>query len=154
MSENKEEREGDHNKEFDYYKHSPSNDIAYENSLNDCDGYDYDDYDDDDDNDDNEDDDDCIESYNFTGYNDLLCVAEQEDNPDIDKITNIINAMIKTSKILNCKEVSFTFDFEFGEYNKWTETAKLFNEKICDNDYRILIDEDAIVYRFMNENDD
>jgi hypothetical protein len=68
---------------------------------------------------------------------------------------NVEKSAFKIRNALNCKEVSFTFDFEFGEYNKWTETAKLFNEKMFDNDYLILIDEDAIVYRFINdENDD
>jgi len=113
------------------------------------DNYDYDDYDDDYQNENK-----YGDSYNFIDYNDLLSVAEQEDTPDVDKITNIINALIKTTKILNCEEVSFKFDFEFGEYNKWIETAKLFNDKISSNDYRILIDEDAIVCKSINENDD
>jgi hypothetical protein len=125
-----------------------------ENSLNNYDGYDYDDYDSDGKDGNDDADDDCLDSYNFIDYNDLLSVAEQEDTPDVDKITNIINAMIKTTKILNCEEVSFKFDFEFGEYNKWIETANLFNDKICSNDYRILIDEDAIVCKYININDD
>ena len=162
MSEEKECRYRDYEKEFDENKHLPSSDLEYEkNAEEDCRyyvGYDGDDGDDgdDDDGDDGDGDDDDIEPYNFSDYVDLLSVTEYVDNPDLDKITNIILALIKANNILSCKETSFSFDFEYGEYNKWIETAKLFNENIenenieyCNN-YRILIDEGAIVCKLLD----
>ena len=114
------------------------------------DDYDYDDYDDYD-----EDENKYRDSYNFIDYNDLISVSEYTDNPDLDKITNIINGLIEIHKILNCSESSFNFDFTFGEYSKWIETAKLFNEndkinKINKN-YIILIEEEAIVCKLLNK---
>ena len=94
------------------------------------------------------------EPYNFSDYVDLISVSEYVDNPDFDKITNIILALSKTNNILNCKETSFTYDFSIGEYNKWKETAKLFNENIeFSNDYRILIDEEAIVCKLIKDDE-
>jgi len=110
--------------------------------------YDYDDYDDEDENK-------YVDSYNFIDYNDLLSVSEYVDNPDLDKITNVINALIETNKILNSIETSFNFDFTFGEYSKWIEIATLFNEndKINKN-YIILIDEISIICKSLNKQND
>jgi len=108
--------------------------------------------------DDYDSDDEFTEYYSFTNYNDLLCIAEQEDNPNIDKITNIINALIKTNAILYCKEVGFKIDNDFGDYDKWVEKVKIFNDKYCGDDYcgddycgddyYIVIDEDEIISIF------
>ena len=115
---------------------------------------DYDDYDDYDNNYDCQDENKYREPYNFSDYVDLISVSEYVDNPDFDKITNIILALSKTNNILNCKETSFTYDFSIGEYNKWKETAKLFNENIeFSNDYRILIDEEAIVCKLIKDDE-
>ena len=60
--------------------------------------------------------------------------------------------MIKSNIILKCKEVSFKFNFDYGDYNKWVDTAKIFNKnEECCNNYRILIDEDSIVL-YMYDN--
>jgi hypothetical protein len=107
--------------------------------------YDYDDYNDNDNDDENK----YRDSYSFSDYLDLIAVSEYMDNPDLDKITNIINALIKANKILNCIETSFNFDFTFGEYSKWVEIAKIFNENDeINNDYIILIDETSIVCKY------
>ena len=92
------------------------------------------------------------ETYNFTDYEDLISISEYVDNPEINKISNIIIALIKTIDILNCKETSFTYDFAFGDYNKWVETAKLFNKNIeyCNN-YIILNDEEEIVCKLIKD---
>ena len=147
MSEEKGDRDGDYIKGFDENKHLPSSDLDYE--------YDYD----------NEEYDDAYDdaykdSYNFTDYEDLISVSEYMDNPEIDKISNIIIALIKTINILSCKETSFTYDFTYGDYNKWVETAKLFNKNVeYYNNYCILIDEELIVCKLIkydedNENDE
>ena len=156
-----EEEDIRYEKEFDENKHLPSSDLEYEKNAKEDDDYykkcekdDYDDDDDEDDDDYDDDDDDGndIEPYIFSNYEDLLSVSEHVDDPDSDKIKNIIFALIKTNDILKCKETSFVFDFQYGEYNKWIETAKLFNENIeyCNN-YRILIDEDSIVCKVIHE---
>ena len=133
MPEENEEKESDYNKEFDNNKHLDSNDNYEDDNYDD-----YDDYDTCSDSDS-----DRIEAYNFTDYADLLSIAEIEDNPD--KITNTINAMIKTTEILNCKEVSFKIDFDFGEYGVWVSKTKIFNKTVSNKNYSILIDEDVIV---------
>jgi len=99
-------------------------------------------------------DDDDGKTYNFTDYEDLIYVSDYIDNPELDKITNIINAMIKSNIILKCKEVSFKFNFDYGDYNKWVDTATIFNNnEECFNNYRILIDEDSIVlYMYDGKN--
>jgi hypothetical protein len=148
-------------KDADENKHLPSRDsesekkdnedYAYEKDADEKDDKDY--YNDDDDDEDDDDDDDG-EPRNFLNYEDLISVSEYVYDPDLDKITNIIFALIKTIDILNCKETSFAFDLTIGNHNEWLETAKLFNENInyCNN-YRILIDEDAIVCRFIEDDD-
>lgn len=85
-------------------------------------------------------------TYNFAEYVQLILVSNYTDNPAVDKITNIIHAMIHTTQTLECKEVSFKFNFDYGDYNMWMETAAQFNENVayCSN-YRILIDEESIV---------
>jgi hypothetical protein len=83
--------------------------------------------------------------FNFTDYEELISVAYYIDNPDLDKITNLINALVKSNIILKCKEVSFKYNFDYGDYNKWIDTAKMFNKNNECNNHRILIDEDSIV---------
>ncbi len=117
------------------------NNTSYD-KFTDDENYNYDDNDNDDENK-------YTDSYNFIDYNDLIAVSEYMDNPDLDKITNIINALIKANNILNCIETSFNFDFTFGEYSKWVEIAKIFNENDeINNDYIILIDETSIVCKY------
>ena len=141
-----------YDKEYDENKHLPSSDLEYEKKANedyayygkhDVDDYDYDDYDDD-----------YVESYNFTDYVDLISVSEYVDNPDFDKITNIIFALFKIFDVLNCRETSFTYDFAFGDFNQWVKTAKSFNENAdyC-NVYRILIDEEEIICNLIKYDD-
>lgn len=85
-------------------------------------------------------------TYNFAEYEQLISVSNYTDNPSVDKITNIIHAMIHTTQSLECKEVTFKFNFDYGVYSMWMETAAQFNENVayCTN-YRILIDEESIV---------
>jgi hypothetical protein len=82
----------------------------------------------------------------FTDYEDLISVSGYIDNPDVDKITNIINAMIQANIILQCKQVSFKINFNYGKYNNWVDIATFFNKNLkkC-NKYHILIDEESLV---------
>ena len=102
---------------------------------------DNDDYDDDDDDDDT--------TYKFTDYEELLVLTKQEETKY--KINNIIFALMKVIIIKKYNEVSFKFDFKLGPYKNWIDIAEYFNSNYVGTDYRILIDEDAIVCKLLNE---
>ena len=95
----------------------------------------------------NDDDDysDYGKTYNFSEYERLISVSNYTDNPSVDKITNIIHAMIHANQSLECKEVTFKFNFDYGAYSMWMKTAAQFNEVAYCTNYRILIDEESIV---------
>ena len=88
-------------------------------------------------------------SYEFKTYEELIEVTQQEDTPD--KITNIVTALIKAVTIKKCKETSFKFDFTLGNRAKWIEAAENFNNTNVSVDYRMLIDETAIVCYLVND---
>jgi hypothetical protein len=88
-------------------------------------------------------------SYEFKTYEELIEVTKQEDTPD--KINNIVIALIKAITIKKCKETSFKFDFSLGTRAKWIEAAENFNNTNVDVDYRMLIDETAIVCYLVND---
>ena len=88
-------------------------------------------------------------THKFTNYEELLLLTKQEDTED--KLKNIVFALIKSVIILNCEEVSFKFDLNLGSYNSWVEISTYFNSNHVGTDYRILIDEDAIVCKLLNE---
>lgn len=85
----------------------------------------------------------------FKNYEELLSLTEQEDTKD--KLKNIGFALIKAVVKLRCKEVSFKFDFKLGPYESWIDIAEYFNSNYVGKDYRIIIDEDAIVCKLLNE---
>ena len=85
----------------------------------------------------------------FKNYEELLSLTQLEDKKYT--INNIVFALIKAVKILKCKEVSFKFDFNLGPYESWIDIAEYFNSNYVGTDYRILIDEDAIVCKLLNE---
>ena len=58
---------------------------------------------------------------------------------------------MKVIIIKKCKEVSFKFDFKLGPYESWIDIAEYFNSNYVGTDYRILIDEDAIVCKLLNK---
>ena len=89
-------------------------------------------------------------TFTFTDYEKLISVSDYMENPKLNKITNIINALIKSNIILKYKEVGFKYNFDYGDYNKWVESATIFNKnnEYC-NTYRILIDEESIVCRMI-----
>ena len=88
-------------------------------------------------------------SYEFKTYEELIEVTKQEDTPY--KITNIVTALIKSITIKKCKETSFKFDFSLGTRDKWIEAAENFNNTNVGVDYRMLIDETAIVCYLVND---
>jgi hypothetical protein len=100
--------------------------------------------------DDDDDDDEYGATHKFTNYEELLSLTEQEETED--KLKNIVFALMKAVVQLKCKEVSFKFDFKFGSYNSWVEISTYFNSNHVGTDYRILINEYAIVCILLNEN--
>ena len=88
-------------------------------------------------------------SYEFKSYEELIEITKQEDTPD--KISNIVTALIKAITIKKCKETSFKFDFSLGTRDKWIEAAENFNNTNVSVDYRMLIDETAIVCYLVND---
>lgn len=101
---------------------------------------------------DDDDDDETFSCYEtFNSYEYLISVSNYIDNPKLDKITNIMNAMVKTA-MLKCKEVCFRIDFVYGNVNDWIDAAKKFNETYDNSDncnYSILVDEEAIVTQYV-----
>jgi hypothetical protein len=119
------------------------------------DAYDtYDAYDADDTDDKYEDsyDTDCKYKYTYTythlDYEELISLTKQEETKYT--LKNIVFVLIKLITIQKTKEVSFKFDFSLGPYKSWIDIADYFNSNYVGTDYRILIDEDAIVCRLLN----
>jgi len=92
---------------------------------------------------------DYFTSYKFKNYKELIELTNQEDTPD--KISNIITGLIKAITIKKCKETSLNFDFSLGTYETWIKYVETFNNINIGVDYRMLIDEDAIVCYLLNE---
>ena len=87
--------------------------------------------------------------YSYSNYEELISLTKQEETKYTHK--NIVFALIKLITIKKTKEVSFTFDFKLGPYESWINIAEYFNSNYVGKDYRILIDEDAIVCRLLND---
>lgn len=83
----------------------------------------------------------------FTDYDDLMGFTGLY--PTGDKITNVINALVAVQRNQGIPgvEVSFRYNFDYGDYIEWVAAAKRFNavEGIEGQKYKILIDEDSIV---------
>jgi hypothetical protein len=88
-------------------------------------------------------------TYSYSNYEELISLTKQEETKYTHK--NIVFALIKLITIKKIKEVSFKFDFKLGPYESWINIAKYFNSNYVGKDYRILIDEDAIVCRLLND---
>ena len=144
----KEDKYEDYDKAYMNSKHVPSKyDEEYDKYYA---QKDYEDKDNDNDNDNNSDSEyEFDNSYEFQTYEELIEVTNQEDTPD--KLTNIVNALIKAVTIKKCKETSFKFDFSLGTYAKWNEAAETFNDTKVYDDYHMLIDERSIVCYLMND---
>jgi hypothetical protein len=84
----------------------------------------------------------------FKNYEELLLVSKHEDTNYT--LKNIVYSLIKAVVKLKCTEVSFKFDFKLGPYESWIDIAEYFNSNHVGSDYRILIDEDAIVCVLLN----
>ena len=84
----------------------------------------------------------------FKNYEELLLLTHQEDTKH--KLKNIVFALMKAVVQLKCTEVSFKFDFKLGPYESWIDIAEYVNSNHVGSDYRILIDEDAIVCKLLN----
>jgi len=80
----------------------------------------------------------------FENFEELLVLSKYTENPNLDKITNIIYALyalFEAMRILD-GEISFKYNFNYGNYSSWLTKAKIFNDK--HNNHCVLMDEDAI----------
>ena len=82
----------------------------------------------------------------FNNYDELMNLSKHDKTDN--KLRDIINGLIKYKK----KEVGFTFDYTIAPKDKWLDIAKEFNSNVVGRDYRILIDETAIVCYVVNSN--
>ncbi len=87
--------------------------------------------------------------YSYSDYEELISLTKQEETKYT--IKNIVFVLIKLITIKKTKEVSFKFDFKLGPYENWINIADDFNTNYVGTDYIILIDEDAIVCRLLND---
>ncbi len=78
----------------------------------------------------------------FEMYAELIVESDYINDSKLDRFTNIINAMVKTS-ILKCKEINFKYKYK--DFKQWEKTAKIFNENVENCKYHIFIDEETIV---------
>ena len=77
-------------------------------------------------------------------YEELLSLSKYTENPNLDKISNVIyalNALFESMRILD-GEISFKYNFNFGDYSLWMTKAQIFNAE--PHNYCILLDEEAI----------
>lgn len=77
-------------------------------------------------------------------FEELLFLSNYSENPNLDKITNVIYALyalFESMRILD-GEISFKYNFNYGDYSTWKTKAKLFNDE--NTIYCILLDEEAI----------
>jgi len=99
-------------------------------------------------------DDDDYDEYFHTpilnNYDELMNLAKHDKTDD--KIRDILYGLIKYVKIIKKKEIGFTFDYTIEPRQKWIDIAKEFNSNVVGRDYRILIDETAIVCYVVNSN--
>lgn len=79
----------------------------------------------------------------FTDYRALMACAGYEVHADTDKITNIIYALVWITDDKE-EEMSFRYNFEYGDYSKWMAAAQLYNTTLL-RTHRILLDEESIV---------
>ena len=85
----------------------------------------------------------------FNNYDELMYVTKQIKTDD--KLRDILYGLIKYVNIIKKKKVGFTFDYTIEPRHKWLNIAKEFNSNIVGRDYRILIDEDAIICYVIND---
>jgi hypothetical protein len=77
-------------------------------------------------------------------YEELKSLSNYTENPNFDKISNVIYALyalFESMRILD-GEISFKYNFKFGAYSLWATKAKIFNAE--PHNYCILLDEGAI----------
>lgn len=82
-------------------------------------------------------------------YDELMKLAKHEKTDD--KLRDILYGLIKYGKIIKKKEIGFIFDYTIEPRQKWLDIVKEFNSTIVGRDYRILIDEEAIVCYVIND---
>jgi len=82
-------------------------------------------------------------------YDELMKLAKHEKTDD--KLRDILYGLIKYGKIIKKKEIGFIFDYTIEPRKKWLDIVKEFNSTIVGRDYRILIDEEAIVCYVIND---
>jgi len=112
-----------------FYKYDPH---EYDNEYDDNDDYnEYDDF------------------IIFNNYDELMYLTKQIKTDN--KLRDILYGLIKYVNIIKKKEVRFTFDYTIKPKDEWLDIAKEFNSTIVGRDYRILIDEEAIVCYVIND---
>ena len=121
-------------------------DYSRDDYMDDKDFYKYDPYEYDNEYDDNDNDDDNFIIFN--NYDELMYLTNHTKTDD--KVRDILYGLIKYVNI-NKTKVRFTFDYTIKPKDKWLDIAKEFNSTIVGKDYRILIDEDAIVCYVIND---
>ena len=82
-------------------------------------------------------------------YGELMKLAKHEKTDD--KLRDILYGLIKYVNIIKKKEIGFIFDYTIEPRQKWLDIVKEFNSTIVGRDYRILIDEEAIVCYVIND---
>ena len=82
-------------------------------------------------------------------YDELMKLAKHEKTDD--KLRDILYGLIKYGKIIKKKEIGFIFDYTIEPRQKWLDIVKEFNSIIVGSDYRILIDEEAIICYVIND---
>lgn len=85
----------------------------------------------------------------FNNYEELMNLTKQLRSNN--KVYDIVYGLIKLVILKKKKEISFMYDFNIAPKNKWLDIAKEFNSTIVGSDYRILIDEEAIVCYVIND---
>jgi len=119
-------------------------DYSRDDYMDDKDFFKYDPNEDDDD--DNDDDNNFII---FNNYDELMYLTNYTKTDD--KVRDILYGLIKYVNIIKKKEVRFTFDYTIKPKHEWLDIAEEFKSNIEDGDYLILIDEDAIGCKVINE---
>ena len=118
-------------------------DYSRDDYMDDKDFFKYDPNEDDDD--DNDDDNNFII---FNNYDELMYLTNHTKTDD--KVRDILYGLIKYVNI-NKTKVRFTFDYTIKPKHEWLDIAEEFKSNIEGRDYRILIDEEAIVCYVIND---
>ena len=80
----------------------------------------------------------------FEEFEELLFLSKYTENPNLDKITNVIYALYALFALFESmySEISFKYNFDYGDYWSWMTNAKIFNEE--HDNYCVLLDEEAM----------